>query len=170
MLLYQRSLAIPTENLDLGNLLATSHPLEERFATLIGASPLMNGDLRKLTIAEQDWWRQKIAWYKKLRLSVPMNEGFFPLGSWRQPNAMAWDGFAKLSKSGEGILVVFKNDSGVRSVHIELPAFPAGQFTIQSVITGASPKLIAGAQLQHGIDIAMQEKHAVEILEIRTKQ
>jgi alpha-galactosidase len=170
MLLYQRSLAIPTENLDLGNLLANSHPLEERFATVIGASPLMNGDLRKLTNAELDWWGQKIAWYKKLRLSVPMNQGFFPLGSWRQPNAMAWDGFAKLSKSGEGILVVFKNDSEVPSVHVELPAFPAGHFILHSVITGDSPKLIAGAELQRGMDIAMPAKHTVEILEIRAKQ
>jgi alpha-galactosidase len=170
MLLYQRSLAIPTENLDLGNLLANSHPLEERFATVIGASPLMNGDLRKLTNVDLDWWGQKIAWYKKLRLSVPMNEGFFPLGSWRQPNAMAWDGFAKLSKSGEGILVLFKNDSEVPSVHIELPAFPAGHFTLRSVITETPPKLMSGAQLQGGMDIAMPAKHAVEILEIRAKQ
>jgi alpha-galactosidase len=169
-LLYQRSLAIPTENLDIGNLLANSHPIEERFATIIGASPLLNGDLRKLTIAEQDWWAQKIAWYKKLRLSVPMNEGFFPLGSWRQPNAIAWDGYAKLGRQGEGILVVFKNDSGLRNVHIALPAFPAGQFTIHSVITDTSPKLIAGAALQHGVDIDLPLSHRVEILEIRKKQ
>jgi alpha-galactosidase len=169
-LLYQRSLAVPTENLDIGNLLANSHPIEERFATMIGASPLLNGDLRKLTVAEQDWWAQKISWYKKLRLSVPMNEGFFPLGSWRQPNAMAWDGYAKLGRQGEGILVVFKNDSEVRHVHIALPAFPAGQFTIHSVITGTSPKLIAGAELQHGVDIDLPLSHRVEILEIRKKQ
>jgi hypothetical protein len=83
---------------------------------------------------------------------------------------MSWDGFAKLSKRGEGILVLFKNDSEVPSVHIELPAFPAGHFTLRSVITGTSPKLITGAQLQRGMDIAMPAKHAVEILEIRTKQ
>ena len=168
-LLYQRSLAVPTENLDIGNLLANSRPVEERFATMIGASPLVNGDLRKLTPAELDWWGEKIAWYKRLRRSVPMNEGFFPLGSWRQPNSMAWDGFAKLSRLGEGMLVVFRNDSGVRSVHIELPAFPAGQFTMQSVIAGTLPRLISGGQLQRGMDIALPETGTVEILEIRKK-
>jgi alpha-galactosidase len=166
-LLYQRSLAIPTENLDIGNLLANSRPIEERFATMIGASPLLNGDLRKLTPAELDWWAQKIAWYKNLRRSIPMNEGFFPLGSWRQPNAMAWDGYAKLSRQGEGILVVFKNDSGAAHVHIELPAYPPGQFNFHSIISQTSPKVISGAELQQGVEIALPENQRVEILEIR---
>lgn len=168
-LIYQRSLAIPTENMDVGNLLANSRPLEERFATMIAASPLMNGDLRKLTPAEQDWWRQKISWYKNLRRSVPMNEGFFPLGSWQQPNAMAWDGYAKLSRTGEGILVLFKNDSGVPGVHVALPAFPDGAFTVHSVIGEPTPRSMTGLQLRQGIDVTLPENHTVEILEIRKK-
>jgi alpha-galactosidase len=166
-IIYQRSLAIPTENMDVGNLMVDSKPLAERFATMIAASPIMNGDLRKLTLEEQEWWAQKISWYKTLRLAVPMNEGFFPLGAWRQPNAMAWDGFAKLSRRGEGVLAVFKNQTKLESVQVKLPAFPTGRYSLRSVITNAKPTIVTDAQLHRGVDIPLAKSDTVEVLEVR---
>lgn len=165
-LLYERALTIPTENMDIGNILANSHPIEERFATAIGASPLLNGDLRKLTAAEQDWWRRKINWFKELRRDVPINQGFFPLGCWRQPNATTWDGFARLSRQGEGIVAIFRNDSHVASVEVQLPAFPQGSYTVRSVMTEHTLGRFSGRQLKRGITLKLPEQYKVEVLEI----
>jgi alpha-galactosidase len=166
-LLYERALAVPTENLDIGNILASRSPLEERFATVIGASPLLNGDLRKLTTAQQDWWRGKTQWFKKLRQAVPMNEGFFPLGAWRQPNLREWDGFARLSREGEGIVAIFANESGIRNVELRLPVFPDGQFTVRSELSKRAIGKFSGTDLRHGITLKLPSELTVDLIEVR---
>lgn len=98
MLLYTRALSIPAETMLIGNLRAPSPSIEERFATEIGAGPLLLGDLRKLTASERAWYAEKIRWFKDLRSRAALNDSFFPLGNWTQPNAAAWDGFARLSR------------------------------------------------------------------------
>ena len=135
-LLYLRSLAIPAETMLIGNLHADVHPIEERLATAMGSGPLFLGDLRKLTPAEQDWYGEKIRWFKTLRKEVPIQEGFFPLGNWAQPGAATWDGFARLSRQGEGMIALFKNESGLDQVEVKLPTFPDGTFRVRSAMTG----------------------------------
>ena len=110
-LLYHRAMAIPVETMLIGNLRAPTPTLEEHFATVIGSAPLFLGDLRKLTPQQVTWLAEKIRWFKEFRRAVPINEGFFPLGDWRQPNVVSWDGFARLSRQGEGMIVLFKNES-----------------------------------------------------------
>lgn len=165
-LLYDRGMAIPAETMLIGNLRATTADIEERFATEIGSAPVLLGDLRKLTPDQIRWYRQNIDWYKKLRARIPLNEGFFPLGSFTQPNARAWDGFARLSRSGEGIIVLFRNQCSSPFARIVIPAFPEGSFGMQSVVD--HKKLEAqGIQFQRGLDLHFPAKHSVEILEIR---
>jgi hypothetical protein len=41
---------------------------------------------------------------------VNLNQLFFPLDTWRQPNIVAWDGYGRFSKEGEGPLVIVRND------------------------------------------------------------
>ena len=99
-LLYHRSLAIPAEAMLIGNLRAETGDPREKFATAIGACPLLLGDLRRLTDAQIVWYGDKIRWYRKLRGEVNLSESFFPLGSWWQPSVVDWDGFARLSRCG----------------------------------------------------------------------
>ncbi len=166
-LLYHRALAIPTETMLIGNPHAETPPLEERFATALGSAPLFLGDLRKLAPAEQDWYGEKIHWFKQFRAAVPLNEGFFPLGNWRQPGAVTWDGFARLSRQGEGLIGLFKNDAPIEEVEVKLPAFPDGSFRVRSVMTGQTLGTFGGEQLRRGITVHFPESHRVEILEIR---
>jgi alpha-galactosidase len=166
-LLYQRSLAIPTETMLIGNLHADMDPIEERFATAIGAGPLFLGDLRKLTSDQQSWYAEKIQWFKRLRREVRINEGFFPLGAWLQPGAAHWDGFARLGRQGEGLAVVFKNGSGVEQVNLRLPMLADGPYRIRSVMTGEALGAFSGEQLKAGLNVKLPQKHTVEILEIR---
>ncbi len=166
-LLYLRSLAIPTEAMLIGNLQADKAPIEERLATAMGAGPLFLGDLRKLTSGEQDWYGGRIRWFKALRRAVPLNEGFFPLGSSMQTGAATWDGYARLGRQGEGLIVLFKNDSGAKNVEVKLPVFPDGEFTVRSEMSGQALGKFPGSQFRAGIEFPLPEKYRVEILEIR---
>ena len=74
-LLYLRSLAIPCETMLIGNLQAEMAPIEERLVTAMGSAPLFLGDLRKLTPQQQDWYGEKIRWFKALRKDVPFWKG-----------------------------------------------------------------------------------------------
>ncbi len=168
-LLYHRSLAIPTEAMLIGNLLSNMPTREEHFATAMGSTPVLLGDLRKVLTDDVKWYREKVRWFKELRKQVPMNEGFFPLGSWQQPSVTAWDGYARLSRKGEGVIALFKNDSGVNKVDVKLPVFPAGKFTVRSVITGKTVGTMAGEKLQRGILVSLPANSKVEILELRAQ-
>jgi alpha-galactosidase len=169
-LLYHRALAIPVETMLIGNLSVDIPPIEERFATVIGSAPLFLGDPRKLAPADVKWYGEKIRWFKDLRKAVPMQEGFFPLGEWRQPGAATWDGFARLSRQGEGLIALFKNKSETQRVEVKLPVFPDGQFRIRSVMTGQAVGNYSGEQIRRGLRVQLPVKFKVEVLEIRKKQ
>jgi alpha-galactosidase len=166
-LLYQRSLAIPVESMLIGNLRATTPSLEERFATAIGSAPLLLGDLRQLSPSQVQWYAEKIAWFKELRRRVPLNEGFFPLGDWLQPKCTTWDGFARLSRRGEGLMVIFKNESEVREASVRIPSYPDGRFNVRSVMTGDAIGSFSGEEFRKGVVVALPAEHAVQIVEIR---
>ena len=166
-LLYLRSLAIPAETMLIGNLQAEMAPQEERLVTAMGSGPLFLGDLRKLAPAQQVWYGENIRWFKALRKAVPILDGFFPLGNWTQPGARAWDGFARLSRQGEGLIGLFKNDSRVKEVEVSLPVFPEGTFRLRSAMSGATLGVHTGDQLRMGIKVAFPTEHGVEILEVR---
>jgi len=166
-LLYLRSLAIPAETMLIGNLHADAHPIEERLATAMGSGPLFLGDLRKLTPAEQDWYGEKIRWFKSLRKEVPIQEGFFPLGNSAQPGAATWDGFARLSRQGEGMIALFKNESSPGRVEVKLPTFPDGTYRVRSLMTGKSVGHFTGEQFRNGIQAQLPPEFRVELLEVR---
>jgi len=126
------------------------------------------GDLRKLTAQEVTWLAEKIKWFREFRRTVAINEGFFPLGDWRQPSVVSWDGFARLSCQGEGMIALFKNESHFDEVEVELPAFPDGAFHLRSVMTGQALGARSGDQFRHGIKIRLPAEFKVEILEIRS--
>jgi len=166
-LLYHRALALPVETMLIGNLRATTPTLEEHFATLVGSGPVFLRDLRKLSPEQVSWYQEKIHWFKKLRSAVAINEGFFPLGKWRLPNAAVWDGFARLSRQGEGLIAIFKNESGTERVEVRLPTFPEGSFRVRSVMTGNSLGTYSGEQIRHGIQVQLPARYTVEVLEVR---
>ena len=166
-LLYHRSLAIPVETMLIGNLRATTPSLEERFATAIGSAPLLLGDLRQLSPSQVQWYAEKIAWFKELRRRVPLSEGFFPLGDWLQPKCTTWDGFARLSRQGEGLMVIFKNESNLREARVRIPTYPAGTFQVRSVMTGDSLSSFSGEEFRKGVVLPIPAQHAVQIVEVR---
>jgi len=166
-LLYHRSLAIPVETMLIGNLRAETPSIEERFATACGSAPLLLGDLRHLSSSQVEWYRDKIAWFKNLRRSINLNEGFFPLGDWLQPKSTTWDGFARLSGEGEGMIVIFKNETNARDVSVKIPNDAAGRFKLHSVMTGDPIGTFSGRQIRNGVALPIPPQHKVQIVEVR---
>jgi alpha-galactosidase len=164
-LLYQRSLAIPADTMLIGNLRADIEPIAERFATAIGSAPLLLGDLRELTSEQIAWYRAKIDWFTKLRREVPIHESFFPLGAWMHPNAAQWDGYARLSHDGEGMIVLFRNGCSDCEASVSIPMFGSGRCVLRSVMTDTELGSVAAEDFTRGVPLALVEE--VEIIEVR---
>lgn len=164
-LLYARAGSMPVEAMLIGNLHADLPTIQESFATTIGSAPLLLGDLRKLTSSDRAWYAEKIAWFKKLRKRVNVSESFFPLGSWRQTSPTAWDGFARLAKSGEGVVALFRNKSGATQSRVELPLISEGRYRAHSVITGKDIGTFDRAAWKKGVPLPFPGP--VELIELQ---
>ena len=156
---------MPVEAMLIGNLHAELPTIQESFATTIGSAPLLLGDLRKLTAADRAWYREKIAWFKQLRRRVKLSESFFPLGSWRQTSSAAWDGFARLAKTGDGVIALFRNKSDVVEARIDLPLIPEGRYLTRSVLTGKVFGTFDRTAWKNGVPIAFPSQ--IELLELQ---
>ncbi len=165
-LLYQRAASMPVESMLIGNIHAELPTIQESFATAIGSAPLLLGDLRKLSAADRQWYREKISWFKTLRSNTKISESFFPLGSWLQPSPAAWDGFARLAVSGNGVIAVFRNKSQEAVATVRLPLMPAGQYRLRSMITGKDLGAFEHSDWIRGIRIAFADSEPVDVLEV----
>jgi alpha-galactosidase len=163
-LLYARAATMPVEAMLIGNLHGELPTIEESFATAIGSAPLLLGDLRKLSAADRQWYHEKIGWFKQLRRRVKLSDSFFPLGSWRQTSPVAWDGFARVARSGDGVIALFRNKSASSQAVVQLPLVPEGMYRVRSVITGKDVGLFDRAAWMHGI--AFSFPGPVEVLEL----
>ncbi|HEY2469737.1 MAG TPA: alpha-galactosidase [Terracidiphilus sp.] len=166
-LLYQRAASMPAECMLIGNLHAEQATIQERFATAIGSAPLLLGDLRKLSTADRQWYHEKIAWFKKLRRTTAIGESFFPLGNWQQTTPAAWDGFARLARSGSGVICLFRNKADSAEALVQLPQLPEARYHLRSVITGKDFGTRTKSDWRSGIRIPFSEIEPVEVLEIK---
>jgi alpha-galactosidase len=165
-LLYQRAASMPAESMLIGNIHGELPTIQESFATEIGSAPLLLGDLRNLSVADQQWYREKVAWFKKLRSTTKISESFFPLGNWMQPSATAWDGFARLEHSGNGVIVVFRNKSKITAAQVQLPLLPEGKFKVHSVIRREDLGIFTKSDWARGVPVKFSSTEPVEILEV----
>jgi alpha-galactosidase len=165
-LLYQRAPSMPVESMLIGNIHGELPTIEESFATEMGSAPLLLGDLRNLTAADQQWYHEKVAWFKKLRSRTKISESFFPLGNWRQPSTTAWDGFARFEHSGDGVIALFRNNSGATTAIVQLPLLPDGQFKLHSIITNKDLGTFTRLDWVRGVPVPFSASDPVQILEV----
>jgi len=165
-LLYQRAASMPVESMLIGNIHAELPTIQESFATAIGSAPLLLGDLRKLSAGDRQWYREKINWFKRLRRQTRISESFFPLGSWRQTSSAQWDGFARLSHRGEGVIALFRNKAQTATAMVQIAVMAPGRFKIRSVMNGKDIGVFTQADFARGISIELPVP--VEVLEVST--
>jgi alpha-galactosidase len=168
LLLYQRALAIPADTMLIGNLRIDTGDPREKLATAFGSAPLLLGDLRKLSDEQIALSATYTTWYKRLRAEVPLCEGFFVLGS-PMPDVRAWDGFARLSRAGEGMIILFRNESEAPHAHIRLPIigdaiYRLSRLNAQGVLH--EDVKVSAAQFRAGVDVAFGDEDVV-VWEVR---
>jgi alpha-galactosidase len=166
-LLYSRATSMPAEAMLIGNMQAEIPAPDEIFATETGAAPVMLGDLRKLTALQRTWYHDHIHWFKQLRARANLGEGFFPLGDWQQPTAEAWDGFARLARTGDGMMAIFPNDSGLASATIKLPLMPHGRYRLHSAMTQSDLGTFTQQDFTTGVKVSFGANQRVEMIEIQ---
>ena len=167
-LLYQRGMAIPVESMLIGNLQAETPTWQEHVATEIGSGPVFLGDLTKQSAAESRHYKDWIERYTTLRNSVSMSDSFFPLGSWREPRVDQWDGFARLARSGEGMVVLFKNESSAPSAEFNIPGYPDGTFEMTAWDSGKKLE-VEGKKIRAKITLPFASAETVEVFEVHRK-
>jgi alpha-galactosidase len=167
-LLYQRAMAIPVETLLIGNLQAETPPWQEHLATAMASGPLFLGDLRKQSDADSQHIHEWIARYTRLRNAVSLTDSFFPLGSWQQPRIDQWDGYARLARSGEGLIVLFRNDSTTASAKLSIPGFPDGAFSFTSWTNGEA-RDVRGSEVRDTITVPFSGAGRVDVIEVRRR-
>ena len=165
-LLYLRAASMPVESMLIGNINAELPTIQESFATAIGSAPLLLGDLRKLSAADRQWYHEKIAWFKRLRRSTKICESFFPLGNWQQTTPAAWDGFARMARSGNGVVALFRNKSHAAEATVQLPLLPAGRYKLRSIITGEDLGVLTNSDWVRGVPVKFSGTEPVEVLEV----
>jgi alpha-galactosidase len=164
-LLYQRAASMPAEAMLIGNIHAELPSIEESFATAIGSAPLLLGDLRKLSASDRQWYREKIGWFKKLRKTTKISESFFGLGSHLQTRAEQWDGFARFARSGDGVIVLFRNKSEATTATVQIPVMAPGKFRLRSILAGNDAGVFSHADFVRGIEIRFSTP--VVVLEVQ---
>jgi alpha-galactosidase len=165
-LLYQRAATMPAECMLIGNLHADLPTIQETFATAIGSAPVLLGDLRKLSQDDRQWYHEKIIWFKNLRNTTKISESFFPLGSWLQTTPAAWDGYARLAHSGNGVIALFRNKWKGAAALVQLPLMPTGRYKLSSIITEKDLGVFEKSNWVHGIPVRFAEAQTVEVLEV----
>jgi alpha-galactosidase len=165
-LLYQRATSMPVESMLIGNIHAELPTVQESFATEIGSAPVLLGDLRNLTRAQQQWYHEKVAWFKKLRKTTKISESFFPFGNWLAPAATTWDGFARLERTGNGVIAIFRNNSAESVANVQLAVMPQGKFKVHSVITNTDLGTFTKSDWARGVSVKLPDSEPVEILEV----
>lgn len=93
-------------------------------------------------------------------------KAFSPLGNWLQPSAAAWDGFARMSHSRNGVIAVVRNQSNASTANVQLPLMPAGEFKVPSMITNKDLGAFAKDDWIRGVQVSFAESQSVEILEV----
>lgn len=165
-LLYQRASSMPVESMLIGNLHAEIPSIQETFATAIGSAPVLLGDLRRLSAGDRTYYHEKVQWFKSLRKRTRISESFFPLGSWRQPSSNTWDGFARLARTGEGIVVLFRNKSDVPSALVQLPLMPGGSYRVKAITEGNDVGIFQQSDWTRGVVIPFPSSSRAVVLEI----
>jgi hypothetical protein len=73
-----------------------------------------------------------------------------------------------LSRTGEGLIVLFRNDSRAASAQITIPGYPDGSFTFTSWTNGAR-WVAQGDAVRKDLTVPFDGDEKVKVIEIRHK-
>jgi len=72
-----------------------------------------------------------------------------------------------LSRSGDGVIAVFRNKAEASVVNIQLPLIPEGKFAVHSVISNKDVGAFTKEDWVRGVPVQFSGAQTVEVLEVR---
>jgi alpha-galactosidase len=165
ILLYQRGMAIPVNTMLVGNLQAEMPTWKDHAATMMGSGHVFLGDLRRVDVKTSSAYLDWIDRYKRLCASARISDSFFPLGNWPQPRVDRWDGFARIARTGDGMVVLFRNQTSVTNVRFRIPGYPDGQVRVTSWSIGEN-RTVSGKALKDSLEVRFPPGQDVEVIEL----
>ncbi len=163
--LYNYATILPVERI-LGSLICLQGPdaLENLLTALIGA-PLLAGDVRTLSGEQREAVCKIIAAVQRITEEAPLTE-FIKLHGDDRVSKHDWDGFVRLTRSGEALVCLFRNQSQDYPL-LRLDHLPEdGQFLLKDILSGETLGLLTAESLRTGIVIPWPESASCRALEI----
>jgi hypothetical protein len=72
-----------------------------------------------------------------------------------------------LSRTGDGVIAIFRNKSDPSMVSLQLPLIPNGRFKVHSVVTNKELGTFTKDDWMRGVPVQFADSQAVEILEVK---
>jgi alpha-galactosidase len=153
--LYEYGNILPNERL-LGSLICLQNENDvENLLTAFVGTPLVAGDLTKISPKNAELLKNIVKNLNALVEESPLSE--YELLRYKAAGETEqWDGFARYTKSGRGMICVFRNDYPKSIVKVVLSDFPDGEFTLTDMATGELIKKSSGKELRAGFELAWE--------------
>lgn len=169
--LYRHAMRFPSERLVLGDMRLDGRNPVATVATALGAFPLFTGSTSRLAPGQLDWMRGILDWYFALSRGINFYERFYLLHGTEDARASHWDGYARLSRRGEGFAAVFRNGAASSMERFGIPGLDtAAQYRIDSIIRDRALGIFPGSDLVHGFPFELAHEDGADLIEIRRVQ
>lgn len=167
-ILYRHALRFPSERLALGILRVDGRNPVATVATAIGCYPLFAGSAGRLASGQLDWMRGILDWYYSLTRGISFHERFYLLHGNDDARSMYWDGYARLSKRGEGFAAVFRNKAPSPLVRFPIPGLePGARYRLDSIVRDRSLGIFQATDLAEGFPFELTHEDGADLIEIR---
>jgi hypothetical protein len=151
--LYDFCTLLPAERI-LGSLICLQNANDiEHLLTALIAAPLVAGDLRKITEENGAVISAITSALNALTASGPLTE----LCKFRGDTYIAkndWDGFARYSRAGRGMVCLFRNECGRKHETIAIPHLPPGVYKFADAVSKKELGQWTASELDGGIETA----------------
>ena len=165
---YQRARLFPPECLAVGLLAVDGPNPVAALSTAVAGLPILAGRIERLTPGQIDWLRSVLAWRESLFRRVNFHERFYVLHGSADVSAGQWDGYAKLSREGEGFLAVFRNGSPLESQTFSIPGVdPMARYRLDSIFRDRPLGAFSAAELRDGVSFKAPHEDGADLIEIR---
>lgn len=166
---YDRASVLPPSTFVVGNLRADDQDARRSFASLVPATVVMLGDLRKVAAPERAWFKQRTAWLAQMERKYQYSR-FYQVGDvFGRPTASGWDGCARFNTERDGgLLCVYRNDSPESSRTFPLPwVKKESRYTIRADWGRKYLGSFSGETLQRdGLRVDLAARNQSDVLEI----
>lgn len=151
--LYEYGNLLPNERL-LGSLICLQNENDvENLLTAFSGTPLVAGDLTKISPENAELLKNAVKNLNALVRESPLTE--YELLNYKAAGeSKQWDGFARYTKNGRGIICVFRNDYPEARINTALSDFPDGDFTLTDIFSGELIKTCSGRELRTELDVS----------------